>query len=134
MWTYQEKRVRHKSIAEHSPSYPASRSLAAVGNGRNGNGDDDTDKLVARVGHQIVDLALGVDVQEVSSQPKQNKLQDDDHARIAESDAQQLRLELSVESCNHRGKQDVRCEGHYRNVDVGAVNIVPRRQERCTAA
>ena len=65
MRTYQEKCVRHESVAEHGPSHPASCSLAAVGNGSNGNGDNDTHEFVARVSHQVVNLALRVDVQEV---------------------------------------------------------------------
>ena len=104
MQTYQEECVCHESVTEHSPTYPTSCSLAAVGNGSNRNGNNDTDEFVARVSHQIVDLALRVDVQEVPSQPKQNELQDDNHAGVAESDTEQLRLELSVESRNHCGK------------------------------
>jgi hypothetical protein len=134
MQTYQEECVCHESVTEHSPTYPTSCSLAAVGDGSNRNGNNDTDEFVARVSHQIVDLALRVDVQEVPSQPKQNKLQDDDNAGVAESNTEQLGLKLSVQTRDHRGKQDVSCEGHHRDVNVRAVDVVPRRQERCATA
>jgi hypothetical protein len=134
MRTYQEECIGHESVTEHSPPYPASCSLTAIGDGSNCNRDNDTDEFVARVSHQVVDLALRVDVQEVSSQPKQDKLQDDYNAGVAESDTKQLRLKLSIESRDHRRKQDVCGEGHYRDVNVGAVDVVSRRQERCAAA
>lgn len=87
MKTYQEKGVRHESVSKNSPADPSASALSAVGDGGDSNGDNDTDELVARVRDQVVNLALGVDVEEVPSQPKQDKLENDDHAGIAERDS-----------------------------------------------
>lgn len=125
--TYQEERIGHESVSKDCPTDPSSGSLAAVGNRRNGNGDDDADEFVARVGDQVVNLTLGVDVEEVPSQPEQDELEDDDHTGVAECYAEQLGLEFAVETGDHGGKQDVGGEGHDGDVHVGAVDVVSWR-------
>lgn len=132
--TYQEKGIGHKSVAEHSPAHPSSGALSTVGDGCDGNCGNDTNELVTGIRNQIVNLALRVDVEEVPSQPKQYKLKNDDHASIAERDAQQLGLELSIQACDHCGEQDVGGESHDGDVDVGTVDVVSWRQEGCAAA
>ena len=125
--TYQEERVGHESVSKDRPANPSSGSLAAVGDCRNGNSDDDADEFVARVSDQVVDLAFGVDVKEVSSQPEQDELEDDDDAGVAECDAEQLGLEFAIEAGDHCGQKDVCGEGHDGDVDVGAVDVIPWR-------
>ena len=125
--TYQEERIGHESVSKDRPADHTSSSLTTIGNGRNGNGDDDADKLVAGVGDQVVNLALGVDVQEVPSQPEQDELEDDDHTGVAECYAEQLGLEFAVETSDHGGQQDVGREGHDGDVHVGAVDVVSWR-------
>lgn len=132
--TYQEECIRHESVPKHGPAHPAAGSLSTVENGGDGNGHDYADEFVARVCDQVVDLAFRVDVQKVASKPKQDELQNDDHTGIAESDSQQLGLELSVQSCNHGRKQDICGESHDRDVDVRAVDVVPGGQERRAAS
>jgi len=122
--TYQEERICHESVSKDRPADPTSRSFAAVGDCRNGDGDDDADELVAGVGDQVVDLAFGVDVEEVASQPEQDELEDDDHTCVAECYSEQFRLEFTVQAGDHCGKEDVGCESHDGDVDVGAVDVV----------
>lgn len=132
--TYQEERIGHKSVSKDRPADHSSGSLAAVGNRRNGNGDDDADEFVTGVGDKVVDLAFGVDVEEVPSQPKKNELEDNDDAGVAECDAEQLGLEFAVKTGDHCGQQDVGCEGHDGDVHVGAVDVVSWREEGGCAA
>jgi hypothetical protein len=132
--TYQKERIGHESVPEHRPADHSSGSLAAVGDRRNGNGDDDADELVAGVGDQVVNLALGVDIEEVPPQPQKNQLEDDDHAGVAECYAEQLGLEFAVEAGDHGGQQDVGCESHDGDVHVGAVDVISWREEGGSAA
>jgi len=125
--TYQEERIGHESVSKDGPADHSSSSLTAVGNCRNGNGDDDADELVARVGDQVVNLAFGVDVEEIPSQPEQDELEDDDHTGVAECYAEQLGLEFTVETGDHGGQQDVRRECHDGDVHVGAVDVISWR-------
>lgn len=125
--TYQEERIGHESISKDRPTDPPSSSLAAVGNRRNGNGDDDADEFVAGVSDEVVDLAFGVDVEEVPSEPEQDELEDDDHTGVAECYAEQLGFEFTVETRDHGGQQDIGREGHDGDVHVGAVDVVSWR-------
>jgi len=137
MWakeTYQKERVCHESVSEDRPADHSSGSLAAVGNRRDSDSDDDADEFVAGVGDQVVDLALGVDVEEVPPQPEKHEFKYDDDASVAECDAEQLGLEFAVQAGDHGGQQDVGREGHDGDVHVGAVDVVSWGEERGCAA
>lgn len=121
--TYQEERIGQICIGEDPPSDPASCAFPAVEDGCNRNGENDTNKLVSAVGHQVVDLALAADVQQVSAQPQHHQLKQNDDAGVAEGDAQKLWLKLPIEACDQCRQQYVCDEGHERDIHVGRVDI-----------
>jgi hypothetical protein len=110
--TYQEQRIGQKGIEKHNPADPPTSSLATVENLSHGNGDNDADKFVARVGYQVEKLRLTRDAQEVASQLQCHNLNDDDYHARGGGISQQLWLELTLETSNQGGEEDIRDEGH----------------------
>ena len=147
--TYQEESVGHERIAKHSPSDPSSCAGAGIHNTADANCDNHTDELVARVCHEIIDLALGVDVKEVPAQPENYQFENNDDTGIGESDAEKLRLKFAVEASDEGRKEDVGDESHDGDVHVWhlvscqsgglkggsrltrRVDILSRRQKLC---
>lgn len=66
--TYQEERVCQERVEENGPANPATSALAAIDNLGGGNGQDDADKLVARVGNEVEELGLAGDAEKIASE------------------------------------------------------------------
>ncbi|KAJ8610738.1 hypothetical protein MRB53_038380 [Persea americana] len=127
--THQEERICEESVGEHRPPCPSSGAFASIERRSDSNGDDDADELVAAVGHEVVDLAVAADVQEIPTEPEHDQLQQDDNACVGEGDAKQLRLEFAVQARNQGGEQNVGDECHGGDVHVGRIDIFARREE-----
>ena len=126
--THQEERVCEERVEEDAPADPAARPLAAVDNLRDGDGDDDADKLVPRVRDQVVQLGGVGDAHEVASELEDGDLEEHRHEGSRRRVPEQLGLELAPKAGHEGRQQDVRHDGHDGDVHVGAVDVVARRQ------
>lgn len=97
--SHQKESIGKESVYEHGESHISSQSSAMVGDRCGYYGDNNAHELVATVGNQIINLALTLDVQKVLSQPQDDQFESKNNEAICESDAKQLRLELSIQSC-----------------------------------
>ena len=77
--SYQKESVGHECIPEHGPAYPSARALAPVQDLGYDECDDHPDEFVARIGHQVEQLAVVADVQYVGPKLQPQYLQQDDH-------------------------------------------------------
>jgi hypothetical protein len=132
--SYQEESIRHESIPKHSPANPSTSTLSTIRDRRRSNCNNDSDKLVSRVRYQVIKLALGINAQKIPPQPQKHLLQENNHTRVAERHAQQLRLELPIQSRYQCAQQHVGCESHYGDVHVRAIDVFPWWEERGGAA
>ena len=123
MNTYQEKRISHKRVPKNAPPNPPSRPLTSIQHGTQPYRHNDPDKLVAGVSDEVVDLALGADVEEVAAEPEDDELEDDDDGGVGEGDAEELGLEFAVQAGDEGGEEDVGYEGHGGDVHVWAVIV-----------
>lgn len=77
--TYQKERVCKVGVDKDQPANPATGTLAAVKDLGNDNSDNNSDKLVPRIGNQVKKLGLARDAQEVASQLQEEDLNDDNN-------------------------------------------------------
>ena len=94
---YQEESVSHESVGKHAPAKPAARPTACVEHSAQCDCCDYTDKLVPRVCHEVIDLRLRIDIEEVTAGPESEELKEDDDKGGREGSTKQLRLEFAVE-------------------------------------
>lgn len=126
--TYQEEGIGQKSVDEYRPANPPAGALSTVGQLGDGHGDDDADKLVARVRDEVVQLGVVGDAQEVAAEFEGHDLHHDDHQHRGGGEAEQLRLELAAQAGDDRRQEDVGDDGHDGDVHVRAVDVVARRE------
>lgn len=79
---YQEERVGHEGVKENSPASPTASAFSPIERLGAGYGDNDANKLVARIRNKIKQLALARYAQKVTSQLEGNDLNNNyNHAR-----------------------------------------------------
>ena len=115
---YQEERISHECIPKDPPSNPTSRSRTRVHHAADPDRHNDAHELVSGVGDQVVDLALGIDVEEVSAEPKHQQFEDDYDTGVGEGDAKELGFEFAVQTRDHGREEDIGHEGHDGDVHI----------------
>lgn len=110
--TYEEEGIGQEGVDKNKPAGPAAGALASIDDFGDGNGEDDADKLVARVGDEIKQLGLARDAQEVTAELEGDDFNDDDDQALGGRVAQKLGLELASESGDEGGEEDEGDESH----------------------
>ena len=126
--TYQEQRVGQEGVDKQRPPSPATRPLAAINDLGDADGHDDAHKLVARVRHQVQQLRLVGDAQQIAAQLQPQDLDNHRHQRRRRNVPKQFRLELALQPGDEGLQEDVRHQRHDGDVHVRTVDVVARRQ------
>lgn len=127
--TYQEECVGQVSVDKNRPANPASSSTPGGEDLRRNQSSNNSHKLVSGVGHQIQQLRIVVDAENVHGHLQAQDLKDDHCNRRGGNRAQKLWVEVPTESSQQYRQENVCHHSHNGDVHIGRVEIVSRGEE-----
>lgn len=127
--TYQKESIGKESVKKHYPPNPATSPLPGSQDLRRHQCSDDPHEFVSRVRHEIQQLGLVVDTQNIHGQLQTQNLKQDHRNGRRGGRSKKLRMEITPEARQHRRKKDIRDQRHDRDVHVRRVEVIPRRGE-----
>ena len=126
---YQKESIREKSIRKRSPTNPTSSSPPRSQDLGSKECDDDAHKLVPGIRHQIEQLRIIADAENIHGHLETYNLKHNDRNGRRGDGPKQFRVETAPESRQHGRKKNVRDQGHDGDVHVRGIQVIARREE-----